>query len=201
MIKLVRAEIAPCWKMTGRVSIYEISATASSLRERNNLVTTTPCACCCCRFIRRSNVMEQNRPVGSEDVKRSRILTDSELVKIWHACSGPFGDMVRLLILWGTRNGETGRLSRSWREANVITIPGKHTKNKRAHAIPLLPMALEILDRQPKAGGFFFPGKEPDSHFNDGSWGNVNWDSRKPVGCTIGNSGIFAELSVQTCRS
>jgi integrase len=107
----------------------------------------------------------------SEDVKRSRILTDLELAKIWHACSGQFGDMVRLLILWGTRNGETGRLSRLWRDGDVLTIPGTVTKNKRAHSIPLLPMAIDILDRQPKAGGYYFPGREPDSHFNDGSWG------------------------------
>jgi integrase len=132
------------------------------------------------RYIKTSPLEGYAAP--SEDVKRSRVLTDSELAKIWHACSGPFGDMVRLLILWGTRNGETGRLSRRWREADVITIPGQFTKNKRAHAIPLLPMALEILDRQPKAGGFYFPGKEPDTHFNDGSWGKCKLELEKTSG-------------------
>jgi integrase len=118
----------------------------------------------------------------SEDVKRSRILTDVELVKIWHACSGMFGDMVQLLILWGTRNGETGRLSRKWREADVLTIPGKFTKNKRAHAIPLLPMACAILARQPEAGDYFFPGKFPGTHFNDGSWGKCKLELEKASG-------------------
>lgn len=118
----------------------------------------------------------------SEDVKRSRILTDTELVEIWHACAGQFGDMVRLLILWGTRNGETGRLSRLWRDGDVITIPGTVTKNKRAHAIPLLPMALDILDRQPKAGDYYFPGREPDSHFNDGSWGKCKLELERASG-------------------
>jgi integrase len=107
----------------------------------------------------------------SQDVKRSRVLTDAELVRIWNACAGQFGDMVRLLILWGTRNGETGRLSRHWREDGVMAIPGKHTKNGRVHSIPILPMAAEILDRQRGTGAYYFPGREPNSHFNDGSWG------------------------------
>jgi integrase len=107
----------------------------------------------------------------SEDVKRSRVLSDNELIALWNASYGPFGDMVRLLILWGTRNGETGRLSRSWQDQDVLTIPGKFTKNGRAHAIPLLPMAAEILRRQPEAGDYYFPGRTEGAHFNDGSWG------------------------------
>ena len=43
-----------------------------------------------------------------------------------------------------SNNGETGRLQRTWIDEGVLTIPGAFTKNGRAHAIPLLPMAKTI---------------------------------------------------------
>ncbi len=63
------------------------------------------------------------------------------------------------MILWGTRNEETTVIRRDWVKDGVLTIPGKHTKNGREHSIPLLPMAQAILDGQPEAGPFFFPGR------------------------------------------
>lgn len=50
----------------------------------------------------------------SQDKKGKRVLSDVELKKIWNACDLPYGGLVRLLILWGTRNGETGRVQREW---------------------------------------------------------------------------------------
>lgn len=102
------------------------------------------------RYIKRSPL--EGYPAPGKDKKRSRILSDAELRKVWHACDGFFGDMIRLVILWGCRNGEVGRLQRAWREGRVITIPGENTKNGRAHAIPILPMARAMLDRQEKMG-------------------------------------------------
>ncbi|WP_164938316.1 site-specific integrase [Bradyrhizobium guangzhouense] len=142
------------------------------------------------KYIARSP-LEGYEPPG-QDVKRSRVLSDAELVAIWNACIGTFGDMVRLLILWGTRNGETGRLRRAWVDGLLITIPGQHTKNKRAHSIPLLPMALAILKRQDKMGDnyrdkssdYYFPGKTPKSHFNDGSWGKAKQELERESGVT-----------------
>ena len=122
-------------------------------------------------------------PPPGEDRKGTRILTDNELVKVWRACDGQFGSMVRLLILWGTRNGETGRLQRAWVEDGVLTIPGRFTKNGRAHAIPLLPMARAILSEQPKRSSYFFHGRLlDDSHFNDGSWGKFKQELEKRSG-------------------
>jgi hypothetical protein len=43
-------------------------------------------------------------------------------------------------------------------------------------------MALEILDRLPKAGGYYFPGREPDTHFNDGSWGKCKLELEEASG-------------------
>lgn len=117
------------------------------------------------------------------DRKRTRVLKDDELARIWHACEGEYGDMVRLLILWGTRNGETCRLKRVWIEDDVLTIPGEFTKNGRAHAIPLLPMAQRILDQQPSRGSYYFPAPfDDDTHFKDGSWGKYKLEIEKRSG-------------------
>ena len=132
------------------------------------------------RYIAHSPLEGYQAP--SQDRKGTRILSDKELAAVWHAANGQFGDMVKLLILWGTRNGETGRLRRSWLEKSVLTIPGAYTKNKRDHAIPILPIARSILEEQPKGSDYFFPGKSPGTHFNDGSWGKFKQGLDKTSG-------------------
>jgi integrase len=134
------------------------------------------------RYIKHSPL--EGYPAPGKDKKGTRILTDEELARVWNACEGFFGDMIRLLILWGCRNGEIGRLRRDWRERSVITIPGAFTKNGRAHAIPILPMAQSILDRQPEINGYYFPGHIKDTHFSDGSWGKLKQDLDKRSGVT-----------------
>jgi integrase len=148
-------------------------------------------------------------PAPSQDKKRSRVLTEKEVAKVWNACDGVFGDMVRLLFLWGTRSGETARLRRAWIEDEILTIPGAFTKNGRAHSIPLLPMAKEILERQRGKGEYFFPGHIKDSHFNDGSWGKLkrvldeasavsDWqvrDIRRTFRSTLAKLGIPREIA------
>ncbi|MEA2903043.1 MAG: hypothetical protein QOI12_430 [Alphaproteobacteria bacterium] len=118
--------------------------------------------------------LEGYRPPG-EDRKGSRILFDTELMKVWEACGelATFGTMIRLMVLWDTRNGETGRLQRSWLEDGVMVISGEVTKNQRDHAVPVLPIAKKLLEDLPMAGKFYFPGRAPDTHFNDGSWGKL----------------------------
>ena len=124
------------------------------------------------RFLKHSPLEGYSPP--SEDRKGTRVLTDPELRKIWHACEGQFGTIIRVLILWGTRNGETARMMRDWREDDVLTIPGTFTKNGRAHAIPLLRIATTLLDELPDYGPCFFPSRyDTDTFFNDGSWGKL----------------------------
>lgn len=137
------------------------------------------------RYIRFSPLEGYEAP--SRDHKRSRVLSDVELAKVWRACEGQFGAMVRLLILWGTRNGETARTQRVWVEEDIVTIPGAFTKNGRAHALPVLPMARAVLREQPDVGPYFFPGRDSDSHFNDGSWGKLKRELDGKCGVTDWN--------------
>jgi integrase len=139
------------------------------------------------RYINHSPI--EGYPAPGKDKKGKRILSDAELAKVWRACEGFFGDMIRLLILWGCRNAEIGRMQKAWRDKKVMVIPGAFTKNGRAHAIPIMPMARAILDRQERIGHnsdpsiYYFPGHIKGSHFNDGSWGKLKkeFDQRSGV--------------------
>ena len=108
------------------------------------------------RYIKHSPL--EGYPAPGKDKKGKRILSDDELRKVWNACEGMFGDMIRLLILWGCRNGEIGRLMPQWEESDVMTIPGEFTKNGRAHAIPILPMAPGYSQSQTTNARYYFPG-------------------------------------------
>ena len=160
------------------------------------------------RYIKHSPMEGYEAP--SQDRKGTRILSDKELVRLWKGATGAFGAMVKLLILWGTRNSETAGIRRDWVVDGVLTIPGTHTKNKRDHSIPLLPMAQNILDEQPIAGSYFFPGRwDTATHFHEGSWGKPkaelvettgvkNWqlrDIRRTFRSTLARLGVPRDLA------
>lgn len=83
---------------------------------------------------------------GGQDRRRSRILSDEEIVAVWKAVTGPQEAAVKLMLLWGLRRGETCLLRRSWSFGGVLTIPGweddtRVTKNGRTHVVPINPVA------------------------------------------------------------
>jgi integrase len=82
------------------------------------------------------------------------VLTDAELTAIWRACGDDdFGRIVRLLILLGARRQEVGGMrmrSELDLDRGTWTLPAERSKNGRAHTLPLLPMALAIIDAVPK---------------------------------------------------
>ncbi|MCR5869372.1 MULTISPECIES: site-specific integrase [unclassified Sphingomonas] len=109
------------------------------------------------RYIQRSP-MEGYAPPG-KDRKGTRVLTEDELRSVWNAAGTGSRLVIRLMILWGTRNEETCVLRRDWASDDVLTIPGAHTKNGRDHGIPLLPLARSVLAERPNDGDFYFPGR------------------------------------------
>lgn len=79
---------------------------------------------------------------------RERVLSETELFEIWHAClDDDYGRIVKLLILTGQRKTEIGDLV--WTEINLrqrqIELPGARTKNKRSHIVPLSDAAMALL--------------------------------------------------------
>ena len=91
------------------------------------------------------------RPADAEP--RERTLTDDELAAVWRACrDDDHGKVIRLLMLLGSRRAEVGGIC--WSEIDlqrgVWTLPRERSKNGRAHTLPLMPMALDIITSVPR---------------------------------------------------
>jgi integrase len=99
--------------------------------------------------------VESNPVIGSAEPKtgepRSRVLSDAELRRIWHACEdlGDYGTIVRLLVLTACRRAEVGGMC--WSELNGETwvIPKERCKNGRSHQLPWLPLMAKVIDGVP----------------------------------------------------
>ena len=92
---------------------------------------------------------------------RERTLADDEVKKFWAACDKagpPAGQCLKLLLLTGCRLNEIARLRRDEVNAKdkTATIPASRSKNKRAHVVPLSPLAWDILQSVPTTGELFF---------------------------------------------
>jgi integrase len=84
---------------------------------------------------------------------RERVLSDDELAAVWRACKDDdHGRVVRLLILTGCRRQEVGGMA--WSEIDLERglwkLPAARSKNKRAHELPLMPMALDVINAVPR---------------------------------------------------
>jgi integrase len=103
---------------------------------------------------------EINPVVGTlkpqDAVPRERVLSGPELAAIWRTCGdGAFATTVKLLILTGARRSEIGgmRWSEIDMETGTWTLPAARSKNRRAHTLPLPPMALDIIAAVPRMVG------------------------------------------------
>lgn len=95
--------------------------------------------------------------------------TDEELRWLWKACDaydkseetspvklrGPFGPLVKLLILTGQRRSEVAEMT--WSELDLEkrqwVIPAARSKNGKPHLVPLSSAAFEILEKLPRIAG------------------------------------------------
>jgi integrase len=93
---------------------------------------------------------------------RDRVLSDTEIGVFWRACDKagePVGQLLRLLLLTGCRLNEVAGMTRAELsdDGQTWTIPGERTKNHRVHAVPLPPLARDILATvKPIACGLVF---------------------------------------------
>jgi integrase len=102
-------------------------------------------------------MVENNPIIGTIQPKdgkpRERVLSDNELASIWRACKDDhYGRIVRLLILLGARRQEIGglRFSELDLDNGRWLLQGQRSKNGRAHELPLMPMALDIIKDVPR---------------------------------------------------
>jgi integrase len=111
-------------------------------------------------------------PAGKEG-SRDRVLSDHELRQVWQAAGqlGPYGAMVRLLILTGQRRGEVAGME--WGELDLEnrlwTLPRERVKNDRRHEVPLSPQTVAIIQSLPRIGDkyvFSVNGAAPANNFS-----------------------------------
>jgi integrase len=144
----------------GRAMGANLSALFGWLR-REGRVDANPCA-----------AVDRPKPAPARD----RVLTDAEIVMFWRACEAlgePLCQLLRLLLLTGARRTEVSNMM--WSELSddraTWTIPSSRTKNKRAHVVPLPPLAREILASiRPianPAGYVFTRGTRPVGNWTD----------------------------------
>lgn len=104
------------------------------------------------------------KPVADEHA-RERVLTDDEVKAVWAALSQEppkIRAIFQLLFLTAQRKGEVSRMALNQFDlsASIWTIPAAHSKNGRAHRVPLSKYASEIVgEHLPKEEGdrWLFP--------------------------------------------
>jgi len=104
------------------------------------------------------------RPL-SKETSRERVLSDVELVALWHATDGdPAGPLLRILMLTGQRRSECSGMC--WSEIDeaerLWTLPPARTKNGRPHTVPLSSQAWAIIESMPRIRGdhYVFAGAD-----------------------------------------
>jgi integrase len=104
-----------------------------------------------------AGIVESNPVIGTAKPKegpaRARVLSDLELAAIWRACGeDDFGRIVKLLVLTACRRTEIGgmRWSELDLERGLFTVPATRAKNGRAHTLPLMPLALDVIAAVPR---------------------------------------------------
>ena len=106
------------------------------------------------------------RPAAATE--RDRVLTNDEIRWFWQATETadaprvpgaprPFAPLLRLLLLSGQRLDEVAGMTRDELHGEATwQLPGSRTKNKRAHVVPLPPLARELIDSMPGNAGLVF---------------------------------------------
>jgi integrase len=125
----------------------------------------------------RSPIVRGMARTKPRDRARERTLTDDEIRIVWktaEAFPGPFGALVRFVLLTATRRNEAARLVRGEISDNGQdwTIPAARYKSKQDHLVPLSVAARSLLAGIPAIGrsndGYVFTtgGKTPISGFS-----------------------------------
>ena len=125
---------------------------------------------------------------------RDRLLTDHELRNVWQAADkplgGPFGALVKLLILTGQRRDEVAGMK--WSEidleARLWTLPPERVKNDEKHEVPLSDALMGVMQALPRIGERFPAHLERyDTPSSGYSKGKRRLDALLPPTCRAGD--------------
>lgn len=107
------------------------------------------------RWAMRRDIIQQNPcdalPTIKKPLPRSRVLSDDELRRVWHAASemDGYGTLIQCCIATGLRVGEIRQFRTSWLKGLTLEIPASVAKNNHAHAVPLSDTSLVLLTTLP----------------------------------------------------
>jgi integrase len=98
---------------------------------------------------------------------RDRILTDDEIRSLWKVAAGPFGPMLRFILLTACRRSEAAGMTRSEVVGDDWTIPAARCKTKTETVLPLSKAAQDVLATLPKGTDYIFTttGEKPIAGF------------------------------------
>jgi integrase len=88
----------------------------------------------------RSPIVSGMARTSAKERARARVLSDDELRVVWQAAEstpGPFGVLVRFILLTATRRTEAARMSHVELSCGDWTIPASRCKTKQDHLVPL----------------------------------------------------------------
>jgi integrase len=123
--------------------------------------------------------------------RRTRVLNDEEIRAIWRAggeIPWPFGDFVRLALLLAQRRSEIAGME--WKELKNLDVPERAVwvipawrhkpsaaQERADHAVPLSPMALDLIRSMPRVCDRFVFSTEPGTHFSGFSKAKAQLDA------------------------
>jgi len=122
------------------------------------------------------------RRTNPKERERERVLADDELRAVWKLAetSGVFGDFVLLALLTAQRREKIATMQ--WEdidEDGTWRIPTEQRQKRVPHALPLSPLALEIIRARPRlAENPFVLSGRANGHFNAFSRSKKKFDSR-----------------------
>jgi len=130
-----------------------------------------------------------------DEVPRDRVLTEVEIIRVWSgtptAGATPAVEaIIRLELLLGLRTAEIAKLAKN--EIEVHALPARlrivreHSKNKRAHSVPLPKLAVEIIEEALERSGdcpWLFPSpRDPRRHVDQHVASRFLTDARDRLG-------------------
>jgi integrase len=109
-----------------------------------------------------ARIRDKTIGIIGKDLKRTRVLNDTELRDVWRAAGAagyPFGSLVQLLMLTGQRLNDVAHAQRDEIDVDVgvLAVPPERFKTGVAQEVPLTARAVEIVKALPKFGdGYVF---------------------------------------------
>ena len=146
---------------------------------------------------------------SGKDRARARTLTDDELRAVWKAASatpGPFGALIKFLLLTTARKSEASGMIWDEIRDGVWLLPAARNKVKQELARPLSKAAQEVVDGVPRLGRhvFTFDGAKSIGGFSklkarlDVACGVSDWtlhDLRRTARSLLSRAGVASDIA------